>query len=62
MHLTARQVRERYGNASDMWLWRRLHDKSGFPQPLRIGRRRFWLLAALEAWERSCAAKLGEAT
>jgi hypothetical protein len=26
--LTAVQVRQRYGNASDMWLWRRLRDDS----------------------------------
>ena len=40
--LTSRQVRERYGNASDMWLWRRERDEaSDFPKPLRINRRRF---------------------
>jgi hypothetical protein len=27
--LTARQTRARYGNVSDMWLHRRLHDTSG---------------------------------
>ena len=49
--LTAAQVKRRYGNASDMWLWRRLHDSSGFPQPLFICGRRFWRMAALIAWE-----------
>ncbi|HZZ21890.1 MAG TPA: hypothetical protein VFE60_04600 [Roseiarcus sp.] len=53
--LTAAQVKRRYGNASDMWLWRRLHDSSGFPQPLFICGRRFWRMAALIAWERARA-------
>jgi hypothetical protein len=50
--LTARQTRARYGGASDMWLHRRLHDDSGFPQPVFICGRRFWKLADLVAWER----------
>jgi hypothetical protein len=53
--LTAAQVKRRYGNASDMWLWRRLHDSSGFPQPLFICGRRFWRMAALISWERARA-------
>jgi hypothetical protein len=53
--LTAAQVKRRYGNASDMWLWRRLHDSSGFPQPLSICGRRFWKLSGLIAWERAQA-------
>jgi hypothetical protein len=51
-YLTARQVRRRYGDASDMWLWRRLKDNSGF-KPIEISGRRFWKLSALFAWERS---------
>ena len=53
--LTAALVKRRYGNCSDMWLWRRLHDLSGFPQPLSICGRRFWKLSALVAWERARA-------
>jgi hypothetical protein len=53
--LTAAQVKRRYGNASDMWLWRRLHDSSGFPEPLLICGRRFWRVGALIVWERSRA-------
>jgi hypothetical protein len=53
--LTAAQVKRRYGNASDRWLWRRLHDSSGFPQPLVICSRRFWKLSALIAWEHAPA-------
>jgi predicted DNA-binding transcriptional regulator AlpA len=53
--LTAAQVKRRYGNCSDMWLWRRLHDESRFPEPLMICGRRFWRVGALIAWERSRA-------
>jgi hypothetical protein len=53
--LTAAQVKRRYGSASDMWLWRRLHDGSGFPKPIFICRRRFWRLSGVIAWERSRA-------
>ena len=50
-YLSTRQVRQRYADASDMWLWRRLHDNSGFPKPLEISGRRFWKLSALIEWE-----------
>jgi predicted DNA-binding transcriptional regulator AlpA len=53
--LTALQVRQRYGNASDMWLWRRLRDDSKFPRPIEIRRRRYWKLSELIMWERACA-------
>jgi hypothetical protein len=53
--LTAAQVKRRYGNSSGMWLWRRLHDSSGFPEPLFICGRRFWKRSALIAWERAQA-------
>jgi hypothetical protein len=51
--LNSRQVRERYGHASDMWLWRRLNEDAGFPKPLIIRRRRFWRLNELVAYEKS---------
>jgi predicted DNA-binding transcriptional regulator AlpA len=51
--LTAAQARARYGQCSDMWLWRRLHDDSGFPRPILINKRRLWRLSELVAWERS---------
>jgi predicted DNA-binding transcriptional regulator AlpA len=50
--LNSKQVRARYGDASDMWIWRRLKDKSGFPQPIDICGRRFWKLSELTTWER----------
>jgi hypothetical protein len=56
LFLTAAQTRRRYGDASDMWLWRRLHDDSGFPQPILINKRRFWRLSELIAWEKETAA------
>jgi hypothetical protein len=49
--LNSRQVRRRYGDSSDMWLWRRLNDQSGFPLPINISGRRFWKLDDLVAWE-----------
>jgi predicted DNA-binding transcriptional regulator AlpA len=60
-YLNARQVRARYADASDMWLWRRLNDNSGFPKPLEICGRRFWKLSALVAWERNRAVNAPEA-
>jgi predicted DNA-binding transcriptional regulator AlpA len=52
-YLSAKQVRARYADASDMWLWRRLNDDSDFPKPLEICGRRFWKLSGLIAWERT---------
>jgi predicted DNA-binding transcriptional regulator AlpA len=49
--LNSRQVRDRYGQVSDMWVWRRLDEDEGFPKPIRIKGRRFWRRADLEAWE-----------
>jgi predicted DNA-binding transcriptional regulator AlpA len=55
VYLPAGHVRSRYG-VSDMSLWRWLRDDAlGFPQPIRINRRRFWRLSELKAWEASRA-------
>jgi hypothetical protein len=52
--LTARQVRERYGKCSAMWLHRNEHRPgSTFPKPLRVNGRRLYRLADLRAWEES---------
>jgi len=51
--LASGQVRKRYGDCSEMWLYRREHDNSGFPKPLRINGRRFWRLSELLAYERT---------
>jgi predicted DNA-binding transcriptional regulator AlpA len=54
--LSSRQVRVRYGNVSEMWLWRREHEEgSDFPRPVKIHKRRFWRLSNLTAWERRLA-------
>jgi hypothetical protein len=55
--LTAKQTRTRYGEASDMWLWRRLHDDSGFPKPMLVNKRRLFRLSDLISWERARASE-----
>ncbi|WDR05551.1 hypothetical protein PSQ90_14930 [Devosia rhodophyticola] len=50
--LSANQVRQRYGKISDMTLWRWLNDEAlGFPKPMVIARRRFWLESDLDAFD-----------
>jgi len=49
--VTANAVRELFGGVSDMTLWRRINDPElNFPQPIIIGRRRYWREAELLAW------------
>lgn len=50
------QVRARYGGVSHMWIERRLSDPI-FPRPLYIAKRRYWRVADLVMWERTCAAQ-----
>ena len=58
--LSARDVKRRYGNVSDMWLYRREHEEnSDFPKPLRICGRRYWRASDLSAWEASRTEKQG---
>lgn len=57
LYMTARSVRERYDNISDMTLFRWLRDaRVAFPTPVYIGRRRFWAVESIIAWEKSRAA------
>ena len=52
-YLPARSVWERYGVTSmTLHRWER-DSRLGFPEPLRIGRFRYWRLADLAAWEQS---------
>ncbi len=52
-YLPGRQVWERYGvTAMSLHRWVRDPDMR-FPEPIYIGRHRFWLLADLEGWERT---------
>jgi predicted DNA-binding transcriptional regulator AlpA len=55
-YLTARQVRARYGNASAMWIVRRLAN-DGFPKPIYLAGARFWRIADLDAWDAAEIAK-----
>jgi hypothetical protein len=50
--LTSRQLRQRYGNVSQQWLWRREKENSGFPRALRIQNRKYWRLSELIAYEK----------
>jgi len=51
--LPARRVWERYG-VTDMTIHRWIRDeRMNFPQPVYIGRFRYWKLAELQVWERS---------
>jgi predicted DNA-binding transcriptional regulator AlpA len=58
VYLPAKQVRARYGNVSDMALWRWLQDEQlNFPKPLMINGRRYWKLSDLGQWEAVQAAR-----
>jgi predicted Rdx family selenoprotein len=50
--VTSAQVRARY-SVSDMWIWRRQRDGSGFPAPMIVNKRKFWRVADLVDWERA---------
>ena len=54
-YLPIAAVRARYGNCSDVTIWRWMRDeRTNFPQPMKAtNRRRLWKLAHLEAWEAS---------
>ena len=56
-YLTCRQVQERYGNVSHMWVERRLDDDADFPRCIKFKRLRMWDEEALDAWDRICAAR-----
>ncbi len=52
VYFTAKQVRVRFGNVSDVTLHRWLKDPAKeFPRPIYIGERRYWKLADIEAFE-----------
>ena len=47
-YLTVGQVKRRFGDVSDMWIWRAM-------QPVRFGgptSARHWLISDIEQWER----------
>jgi predicted DNA-binding transcriptional regulator AlpA len=57
-YIKAAAVCERYGGISNMTLWRWLNAPgSAFPRPMYVGRYRLWDVAALDAYDRECAAR-----
>jgi hypothetical protein len=53
-YISIRQLRDRYGSVSQMWVERKLKFDSAFPRPYRFGHLRFWKLDELETYEREC--------
>ena len=53
--LSAKSVRERYDNKSEMWLWRVINHPDyahlDFPKPIYINGIRHWDGADLDAWD-----------
>lgn len=56
-YIDAPQLLARFGGRSHMWLVRLLERDQTFPRPVKIGRLRFFNVAALVKWERATAAK-----
>jgi uncharacterized protein (DUF924 family) len=50
-YLTAAQVKERYGNRSDMWLTRKLRHDPKFPRPMMSGRMRLYDSDEIDAYD-----------
>lgn len=49
--ITSRQLREALGGISEMTVWRYERDEAlGFPEPLRIRKRKFWRAADIDQW------------
>jgi predicted DNA-binding transcriptional regulator AlpA len=60
-YLTIGQVRRRFGDVSDMWVWRYMR-RHGFPKAVKFGgptSARHWLLSEIEQWERERAKQNG---
>jgi hypothetical protein len=55
--ISARQVCQRYGGRSNMWLVRKLQGDSTFPKPTYFGRLQFFKLENLEAYDRAVIAR-----
>jgi predicted DNA-binding transcriptional regulator AlpA len=50
-YLTGPMVNKRYNiSAMTRWRWERSREL-GFPAPLKINNRNYWLLEALQLWE-----------
>jgi hypothetical protein len=54
--VSAKQVCQRYGGRSNMWLVRKLQNDPTFPKPTYFGRLQFFLLENLETYDRAVIA------
>ncbi|MDN3278718.1 hypothetical protein QWJ07_30960 [Frankia sp. RB7] len=62
VYLRVSQVRQRYGDCSDMWITRKTRE-AAFPAPVHLGGRdRFWRLEDLESWDRAMIERGAEPT
>jgi hypothetical protein len=50
--LTGPQVRARYGDRSDVWLWRKLKSDPLFPKPMWMATKRYWDEESLDEYDR----------
>ncbi|WP_210161013.1 helix-turn-helix transcriptional regulator [Microvirga lotononidis] len=56
-YIVRRNLRARFGNISEMTLWRWERDKKlSFPRAIAINGRKYYDLAEIEEWERTRAA------
>lgn len=55
--ISAKQVRQRYGGRSNMWLVRKLQNDANFPKPTYFGRLQFFKLENLENYDRTVIAQ-----
>jgi predicted DNA-binding transcriptional regulator AlpA len=57
-YLTRKQVLERYGNRSPMWLWRLLKRDASFPRPINLaGSTPLFDADELDAYDAQCKAQ-----
>jgi hypothetical protein len=54
--ISAKQVCQRYGGRSNMWLVRKLQSDLNFPKPTYFGRLQFFMLDNFEAYDRAVMA------
>jgi hypothetical protein len=55
--ISAKQVCQRYGGRSNMWLVRKLQTDANFPKPTYFGRLQFFKLETLETYDRTVIAR-----
>jgi hypothetical protein len=53
--LSGKQVRDRYGGKSEMWLFRKLRDDPDFPRPRYSGHLKIFSVDQLDEYERNLA-------